>query len=95
MKCEKYALFEIETIGKNTVYLYCSDVESFSPNGIFEKTTHISISVIACDTKNVKNMAWMFYECSSLKYLNLNNFNTENVTDMKSMFYACGSLTKL
>ena len=28
-------------------------------------------------------MSEMFYECSSLKELNLSNFNTDNVTDMK------------
>ena len=31
----------------------------------------------------------MFFNCSSLKELNLNNFNTNNVTDMNGMFYAC------
>ena len=31
----------------------------------------------------------MFNECSSLKELNLSNFNTNNVTDMRGMFYGC------
>ena len=34
-------------------------------------------------------MYWMFYGCSSLKELNLNNFNTNNVTNMNFMFYGC------
>ena len=52
----KYALFEIKTKKGKIVYLYCSDVESSeNVNGIFEGTTHVSISVIACDTKNVCN----------------------------------------
>ena len=33
----------------------------------------------------------MFYGCSSLKELNLNNFNTNNVTNMFSMFYGCSN----
>ena len=37
----------------------------------------------------------MFYGCSPLKELNLNNFNTSNVTDMNGMFYGCSSLKKL
>ena len=37
----------------------------------------------------------MFYECSSLKELNLNNFNTHNVTNMSYMFYGCSSLKDL
>ena len=37
----------------------------------------------------------MFYECSSLKELNLNNFNTINVTNMSWMFHGCSSLKEL
>ena len=40
-------------------------------------------------------MSWMFSGCSSLKELNLNNFNTNNVTDMRDMFYGCSSLKEL
>ena len=44
---------------------------------------------------NVTNMMHMFYGCSSLKKLNLDNFNTKNVTDMVAMFANCSSLKKL
>ena len=37
----------------------------------------------------------MFRGCSSLKELNLNNFNTNNVTDMSEMFGWCSSLKEL
>ena len=40
-------------------------------------------------------MSDMFYGCSSLKELNLNNFNTNNVIDMTYMFYGCSSLKEL
>ena len=40
-------------------------------------------------------MSHMFSWCSSLKELNLNNFNTKNVTDMSAMFYECSSLKEL
>ena len=99
LKNEKYALFEIKTKGKNTVYLYCSDVESSGKdndfNGIFENMDHISISVIACDTEKVENMAWMLNKCNSLTELNLQNFDTKNVTNMKVMFGNCSSLENL
>ena len=36
----------------------------------------------------------MFYRCSSLKEINLSNFNTNNVTHMSCMFYKCEKLTK-
>ena len=99
LKNEKYALFEIKTKGKNTVYLYCSDVESSKYNGgiygIFERTTHIRISVIACDTEKVTNMEDMFYNCNSLTELDIKIFNTKNVTTMSSMFCFCENLAKL
>ena len=37
----------------------------------------------------------MFDGCSSLKELNLNNFNTNNVTNMSWMFRGCSSLKEL
>ena len=36
-------------------------------------------------------MARIFCGCSSLKELNLSNFNTNNVTHMYSMFYRCSN----
>ena len=40
-------------------------------------------------------MSYMFDGCSSLKELNLNNFNTNNVTDMRYMFGGCSDELKL
>ena len=40
-------------------------------------------------------MGYMFCGCSSLKKLNLNNFNTSNVIDMNLMFSECSSLKVL
>ena len=37
----------------------------------------------------------MFYGCSSLKELNLNNFNTNNVTYMRCMFSKCSGYLKM
>ena len=37
----------------------------------------------------------MFYGCSSLKELNINNFNTNNVTRMFCMFKGCSPLKEL
>ncbi len=37
----------------------------------------------------------MFRGCSSLKELNLSNFNNNNVTDMSYMFRGCSSLKEL
>ena len=36
----------------------------------------------------------MFCECSSLKILNLSNFNTNNVDNMDYIFSKCPSLNK-
>ena len=40
-------------------------------------------------------MSYMFRYCSSLKELNLNNFNTNNVTSMCKMFSGCSDDLKM
>ena len=40
-------------------------------------------------------MSSMFSLCSSLKELNLSNFNTNNVTNMSYIFSRCSSLKEL
>ena len=40
-------------------------------------------------------MSYMFSGCSSLKEINLSNFNTNNVNNMSCMFYKCSSLKEL
>ena len=40
-------------------------------------------------------MKYMFYGCSSLRELNISNFNTNNVDNMSYMFFRCSSLEEL
>ena len=47
------------------------------------------------NTKNVTDMRYMFFNCSSLTSLDVTHFNTANVTDMSYMFSSCKSLTSL
>ena len=47
------------------------------------------------NTKNVTDMAGMFFDCSSLQNLDLSSFNTQNVTGMAGMFAGCGNLQSL
>ena len=44
---------------------------------------------------SIKNISYMFFECSSLTNINLSNFNTNNVTNMSYMFYGCSSLKEI
>ena len=80
--------------------MYCSNIESINVNdniyaGLFEQCTHSDISVIACDTKNVTNMACMFYGCIHLEKLDISIIDTKNVTDMSYMFYDCKNIKNL
>ena len=43
----------------------------------------------------IKNLSFLFYECSSLKEINLSSFNTNNVTNMSHMFNGCSSLKEI
>lgn len=97
----KWALFEIKTMENNTVYLYCSNIESVGIDdtslcGMFEdKTNILNISVLACDTSKVKNMSFMFEDCYRLENLDLSNFDTKNVEKMQFMFGVCKNLKNL
>ena len=44
-------------------------------------------------TDRVTKMALMFYDCSSLIYIDTSEFNLINVKDMDSAFYNCSALT--
>ena len=45
--------------------------------------------------KILTNTSFMFYNCSSLKSIDLSSFNTNNVTNMSYMFYNCFSLKSI
>ena len=46
-------------------------------------------------TSNVTNMIYLFYNCKSLKYIDLSFFDTKNVEVFGGMFTNCASLTNL
>ncbi len=50
----------------------------------FEKEGIYNIYIT--EKEKISGMSWMFYECNSLKSIDLPNFNTNNVTDMYKMF---------
>lgn len=62
---------------------------------MFYKTAATEIDLANLDTKNVNDMAYMFYNCSNLTKLNLGNLNTRNVTTATYMFGYCRSLPSL
>ena len=43
----------------------------------------------------LKNVNYLFYNCSSLINIDLSNFDAKNVTDMSYMFYQCSSLINI
>ena len=49
----------------------------------------------AFDTSHVLSMNQLFYECTSLEYVNVSSFNTSLVGDYYGIFYGCSKLTSL
>lgn len=47
------------------------------------------------NTSNATTMASMFYNCPSLKSIDVSHFDTKNVTDMQWMFASCTGLKEL
>jgi len=46
-------------------------------------------------TNKVKTMFRMFYNCSSLSFINLSNFKLNNAKNINEMFAECSSLDDL
>ena len=66
---------------------------NFSYKYKFEKEGKYSLKILFKIT--IKNISFIYNECSSLISLNLSNFNTNNVQNMSYMFQLCSSLTSL
>ena len=54
-----------------------------------------NINLKSFDTKNVRDMSYMFRYCDLLSVLDLSHFDTRQVTNMEGMFYHCTSATQL
>ena len=55
----------------------------------------VEIDLSSFDSKNVRDMSYMFSGCSSLTSLDLSGFDTTKVTDMEHMFAGCTKLKTL
>ena len=55
----------------------------------------VELDLRGFDTKNVKNMQYMFYKCGKLESLDISSFDTSQVTTIYNMFSYCTSLTSL
>ena len=44
---------------------------------------------------NLKNICFLFCECSALTNIDLSNFNTQNITNMRDLFMRCSSLINI
>ena len=77
-------LNEYDNVSKIKIII---DWQSKSLKGIFWNCGIESIDFKKFYRNNISDMSSMFYECSSLKKLNLTNFITYNVINMSHMFH--------
>ena len=82
-----------EEIQKQVKIIIFGEIESNILKYKFNKEGEYIIYLISY--KDLRNMSYMFYDCSSLKELNLSSFNTNQVTNMAYMFDGCSSLKEL
>ena len=78
-------------------YIKANSIENISFYGMFIRCSYLEnlINESKIVTSNVYDMSYMFYNCESLKELNLSKWNTCNVYDMSYMFYDCYSLRNI
>ena len=95
---QTYVLFEIE-IKKNiqveTIYLYCSNINSTETNGMFEGCESIQkISVVVGDIAEIKDIHKMFKNCKNLKEIDFSYllFNENSHLQYTEIFVNCEKL---
>ena len=88
----KYELDENDNLEKLKIII---DYQIKSFEGLFENCEYIESIYFKKFYRNIANIEYMFYGCSSLKELNVSNFNINNETKMNGMFYGCSSLTNI
>ena len=93
-----YVLFEIE-IKKNiqveTIYLYCSNINSTETNGMFEGCESIQkISVVIWNIKKINDIHKMFNSCKNLKEIDFSYilFNEDSNIQCTEVFENCENL---
>ena len=93
----------------NDMFFECTSLKSININSnylnlAFKSINNNNNSICNCsllkqknnwNTSNVINMSYMFYNCKSLRELNISQFDTSKVIDMSYMFYNCYSLSEL
>ncbi len=85
---------EIETVVISRFFAECKPKSTHCWFFSFENLTTIK-GLDYLDTSEVTDMNSMFYWCTSLKEIDVSNFNTSKVTDMTYMFYHCEQITDL
>ena len=86
-----------KTVTTAVIDATCKNYSGSSLDNLFYYCTKLeSISGLSnLNTSGITSMKDMFYQCQSLKSIDLSSFNTSNVTNMRGMFYGCQSLTSL
>ena len=97
------ALFNINGYNGNNIYYKITKVnvsclvtsKTTSLNSTFKGLSSCVeiIGVENWDTSNVTNMYEVFYECFSLKSIDISGFNTSNVTNICAILYRCKALS--
>ena len=93
-KNEQNYIFNFKNINKNIIKIKINN-KIKSLKNLFKNKNNIEKIKIKKYRTNITDMSGMFNGCSSLKEIDLSNFNTDNVTDMRDMFNGCSSLKEI
>ena len=91
-----YYIYAWDETGNGDIVWYSNAVKVYVLSSRWSQYTQItSIDCTGLDTSLAVSMQSWFYNCQSLKSLNIKSFDTSNVIDMRTMFCNCLVLEKL
>ena len=104
-KYNVYFIFDSFLSNLSKFFYFCTNLEeldfsAFIPEYLYDMNSmcseYISLKNFSSfNTENVSDLSFIFYNCSSLREIDLSSFKTNKVKNMEKMFLDCQKLEKI
>ena len=90
----KYSYIVSMLDGSYSYRILADDMDNLPTSISFRALSHL-LRVDYLNIDNLDHMNLMFFNCTSLTYVDVSNWDTTNINNLASMFYGCGNLNNI